>query len=108
MKFKPFPKGMTWLNTEKPLTLDEIKGHVVLFDFWTYGSIDCINALSDIAWLEEKYKYEPFIVIGIHSAKFSNEMDVDNINSAIERYEINYPILVDNNHRLWTIYGITT
>ncbi len=57
-------------------------------------------------WLEEKYKDEPFVVIGVHSPKFDNEKDVDNIRSAVSRYNIRHPVLVDNNHVLWSTYGI--
>ncbi|MCX7922666.1 MAG: redoxin domain-containing protein [Clostridia bacterium] len=107
MKLKPFPPNTAWLNTDKPITLEELKGHVVLLDFWTYCCINCIHVLPELAWLEEKYKDEPVVVIGVHSAKFENEKDIGNIKHAIARYEINHPVLVDNSHRLWTVYGIS-
>ncbi|MBI4231864.1 redoxin domain-containing protein [Candidatus Peregrinibacteria bacterium] len=101
-----FPTHLPWLNTKEPLTLAKLKGHVVLLDFWTYCCINCIHVLPDLKYLEHKYKNEPFVVIGVHSAKFENEKDAQNIQSAIDRYEIEHPVLVDNSHLLWNAYGI--
>lgn len=101
-----FPENLPWINTQEALTLDRLKGHIILLDFWTYCCINCIHVLEDLKWLEEKYKDEPFVVIGVHSAKFDNEKDEDNIRSAVARYNIRHPVLVDNNHVLWNIYGI--
>src|SRR5207248_3907496 len=63
--------GVAWLNTGKPLTLKELKGKVVLLDFWTLCCINCIHVFPDLARLEEKYANE-LVVIGVHSAKFEN------------------------------------
>jgi thiol-disulfide isomerase/thioredoxin/sugar lactone lactonase YvrE len=101
-----FPRNVPWINVIEPLTLDKLKGHVILLDFWTYCCINCIHILNDLKWLEEKYKDEPFVVIGVHSAKFQNEKDVRNIKSAVIRYEIHHPVIVDNDMNLWTAYGI--
>ncbi|TFG01755.1 MAG: redoxin domain-containing protein [Promethearchaeota archaeon] len=97
---------MPWLNTSESLTLEKLKGHVILLDFWTYCCINCIHVLDDLKYLEEKYKNDPFIVIGVHSPKFPNEKDIRNIRSAVARYEIEHPILVDSEMRLWKSYGI--
>ena len=78
VKAYEFPEELTWLNTQEPLTLEKLKGHVILLDFWTYCCINCIHVLNDLKYLEEKYKDEPFIVIGVHSPKFKNEKDLDN------------------------------
>ena len=64
--------GIAWLNTGKPLTLKELKGKVVLLDFWTLGCINCIHIMPDIAKLEKKYANE-LVVVGVHSAKYDNE-----------------------------------
>ncbi|PIQ77511.1 hypothetical protein COV82_04065 [Candidatus Peregrinibacteria bacterium CG11_big_fil_rev_8_21_14_0_20_46_8] len=101
-----FPKGLTWLNTKQPLTIEQLKGHVVLLDFWTYCCINCIHVLPDLKWLEHKYADKPFVVIGVHAAKFANEKDDRNIESAIARYEIEHPVVVDNDHRIWDEYAI--
>src|SRR5437879_3729742 len=76
-----------WLNTDKPLSLAALKGKVVLLDFWTYGCINCMHIIPDLKKLEKKYPNE-LVVIGVHSAKFENEKDTENIRRIILRYEI--------------------
>ncbi|TFG15740.1 MAG: redoxin domain-containing protein [Promethearchaeota archaeon] len=101
-----FPENLEWINTSEPLTLKKLKGHVILLDFWTYCCINCIHVLNDLRYLEDKYKNDPVIVIGVHSAKFNNEKDKDNIRSAVSRYEIKHPVLIDNDLILWRGYRI--
>ena len=99
--------GREWLNADRPLRIhEELKGQVVLLDFWTYCCINCMHVLPDLAYLEKKYKDEPFIVIGVHSAKFQNEAEAKNIRSAILRYEIKHPVIVDDNMAIWRRYGV--
>ena len=96
-----------WLNTDRPLTFSkELKGQVVLLDFWTYCCINCMHVLPDLAFLEEKYAREPFIVIGVHSAKFENEGSRQTIRAAIGRYEIHHPVIVDEEMSLWGEYTV--
>jgi len=96
-----------WLNTDRPLTLaKELKGHVVLLDFWTYCCINCMHVLPDLAYLEEKYADEPFIVVGVHSAKFENEGHRQTVRAAISRYEIKHPVIVDEEMALWSEYTV--
>ena len=99
-----FPEGAQWLNTDHPLTLDELRGRVVLLDFWTYCCINCMHVIPDLRRLEEKYP--ELVVIGVHSAKFENERDAANISAAILRYGIEHPVLVDNGFTLWRAYGV--
>jgi len=101
-----FPEELIWINTTQPLTLEKLKGHIILLDFWSYCCINCIHVLEELKYLEEKYETEPFVVIGVHSAKFKNEKNVDNIRSAVGRYEIKHPVVVDNDHLLWNAYGV--
>ncbi|HEX7078079.1 MAG TPA: thioredoxin-like domain-containing protein, partial [Candidatus Eisenbacteria bacterium] len=96
-----------WLNTDRPLLLGkELRGHVVLLDFWTYCCINCMHVLPDLAYLEEKYRNEPFLVIGVHSAKFENEGHRQTVRAAISRYEIAHPVIVDEGMRLWSEYTV--
>ncbi|MDQ6653902.1 MAG: redoxin domain-containing protein, partial [Acidobacteriota bacterium] len=74
--------GRGWLNTDKPLSLAALKGKVVLLDFWTYGCINCIHIVPDLKRLEHKYANQ-LVVIGVHSAKFENEKDTENIRRII-------------------------
>lgn len=94
-----------WLNTDKPLSLAALKGKVVLLDFWTYGCINCIHIIPDLKKLEKKYPNE-LVVIGVHSAKFENEKDTDNIRQIILRYEIEHPIVNDANFTIWKSYAV--
>ena len=92
--------GTDWLNTAKPLKLADLKGRIVLLDFWTLCCINCIHTLPDLAKLEEKYPGE-LVVIGVHSPKFDNEKDTESIRKAILRYEIKHPVVNDADHKIW-------
>ena len=94
-----------WLNTDKPLSLAGLKGKVVLLDFWTYGCINCIHIIPDLKKLEKKYPNE-LVVIGVHSAKFENEKDTENIRRIILRYEIEHPIVNDADFKIWKAYAV--
>ncbi len=96
-----------WLNTDRPLRFsNELKGRVVLLDFWTYCCINCMHVLPDLAYLEEKYRDQPFQVIGVHSAKFENEASRETIRAAMARYEIKHPVVVDDEMALWQKFGV--
>ena len=97
--------GVAWLNTDRPLTLAALKGKVVLLDFWTYCCINCMHIVPDLKKLEAKYPTQ-LMVIGVHSAKFPNERESDNIRQAILRYEIEHPVVNDAEFRIWRRYGV--
>lgn len=94
-----------WLNTDKPLSLAALKGKVVLLDFWTYGCINCIHIIPDLKRLEKKYANQ-LVVIGVHSAKFENEKETDNIRRIILRYELEHPVVNDADFVIWEAYGV--
>src|SRR5688572_18723253 len=100
-----FPEGIQWLNTEKPISLRDLRGKVVLLDFWTYCCINCIHVIPDLKKLEKKYANE-LVVIGVHSAKFDGERDIDNIRQAVLRYEIEHPVVNDWQMEIWQQYGV--
>jgi thiol-disulfide isomerase/thioredoxin len=100
-----FPGNYPWLNTEKPLSIASLKGRVVLLDFWTYCCINCLHVLPDLKYLEQKYK-DSLTVIGVHSAKFENEKEVENIRQAILRYDIEHPVIVDSGMKVWQSYAV--
>ncbi|MBD1905713.1 MULTISPECIES: thioredoxin-like domain-containing protein [Cyanophyceae] len=100
-----FPKNKTWLNTDRPLSIQELKGRVVILDFWTYCCINCLHVLPDLKYLEQKYK-DSLTVIGVHSPKFENEKEAENIRQAILRYDIEHPVVVDSNFAIWRHYAV--
>lgn len=107
VKAPEFPKNFQWLNTKEQLSLEKLKGHVVVLDFWTYCCINCMHTLPELAKIEQKYNGKPVVVIGVHSAKFFNEQDASNIQQAILRYEIEHPVIVDQNMKIWQSYGVS-
>ena len=100
-----FPEGMQWLNTDQPLRLADLRGKVVLLDFWTYCCVNCMHILLDLAYLEHKYRNE-LVVIGVHAAKFANEREADNIRQAILRYDIEHPVVNDYRFQIWQHYTV--
>ncbi|MCS7156897.1 MAG: thioredoxin-like domain-containing protein [Blastocatellia bacterium] len=99
-----FPEGLEWLNTKRPLTLRELRGKVVLLDFWTYCCINCMHILPELKKLERRFERE-LVVIGVHSAKFPAERETENIRQAILRYEIEHPVVNDRDMLVWRLYG---
>jgi thiol-disulfide isomerase/thioredoxin/sugar lactone lactonase YvrE len=100
-----FPAGLDWLNTDGPLRLDDLRGKVVLLDFWASCCINCLHVIPDLKRLERKYSDE-LVVIGVHSAKFSAERETDTVRTAILRYEIEHPVVNDSDMRLWELYEV--
>ncbi|AFZ59727.1 redoxin domain-containing protein [Anabaena cylindrica FACHB-243] len=99
------PQNYPWLNTVKPLSLKSLKGRIVILDFWTYCCVNCLHILPDLKYLERKYQ-DSLTIIGVHSGKFDNEKEIESIRQAILRYEIEHPVLVDNNFLVWENYTV--
>ncbi|HEY2249521.1 MAG TPA: thioredoxin-like domain-containing protein [Planctomycetaceae bacterium] len=99
--------GNGWLNTAGEISLKDLRGKVVLLDFWTFCCINCMHVLPDLAYLEKKYDKQ-LVVIGVHSAKFSNEKETENIRRAIMRYEISHPVINDSDMTLWRKFGVSS
>lgn len=99
-----FPLDLDWLNTDRPLSLDQLKGKIVLLDFWTYGCINCMHIIPELSQLEHEYPNE-LVVIGVHSAKFENEGDTDNIRQVILRYGLEHPVVNDHDFVVWQTWG---
>lgn len=99
------PKNATWLNTDRPLSIKELKGRIVILDFWTYCCINCLQVLPYLKYLEQKYK-NILTVIGVHSAKFDNDKNIPQISKAILRYDIEHPVVVDNDFYIWEQYAV--
>ena len=101
-----FEKGKEWFNAP-PLSFErELRGKVVVLDFWTYCCINCIHVLPDLAYLEEKYAGYPVAFVGVHSAKFDNEKVSENVRQAVLRYEIRHPVINDDEMSTWRKIGV--
>lgn len=94
-----------WLNTSRAITADDLKGRIILLDFWTFCCINCIHVIPDLQYLEHKFG-DKIAVIGVHSAKFQNEKDSENIRSAILRYGIEHPVVNDADFKIWQGFGV--
>jgi DNA-binding beta-propeller fold protein YncE len=102
-----FPAGLDWINTGgKPVKLSELRGKVVLLDFWTYGCINCFHIIPDLKKLEAKYG-NSLVIIGVHSAKFATEGKTAHIAAIVQRYGLTHPVVNDRNLQIWNEYGAT-
>ena len=93
-----------WLNSP-PLTAADLRGHVVLVNFWTYT---CINWLRSLAYLRawaDNYKDQGLLVIGVHTPEFDFEQDLDNVRRAVKAMRIQYPVAVDSDYAIWNAFG---
>ena len=98
----PDLKGASkWLNTDKALSMRELKGSIVLVDFWTYTCINCIRTLPHLTSWYKKYKDRGFTIIGIHTPEFEFEHNTKNVTDAIKRFHIEYPVALDNDYAIW-------
>jgi thiol-disulfide isomerase/thioredoxin len=100
-----FPPGLDWINVSAPLTMNQLRGKVVLLDFWTYGCINCIHIIPDLKRLEAEFPNE-LMVIGVHSAKFPNEGETANIREIVARYGVEHPVVNDKDFTIWQLYGV--
>lgn len=101
--------GITkWLNLgedKASLTMAELRGKVVLIDFWTYTCINCIRTLPFVTSWYEKYKDQGFVVVGVHTPEFEFEKNTGNVEGAIRQYKINYPVAQDNDYKTWDAFN---
>ncbi|XP_012283238.1 NHL repeat-containing protein 2 [Orussus abietinus] len=104
-----FQKGLEWFNVSEGLSLrDHLSGKVVVLDFFTYCCINCMHILPDLDVLEKNFTIEDgLVVVGVHSAKFSNERDSTKILSAVQRYNIAHPVVNDAKMTMWRDIGIS-
>lgn len=100
-----FTEGGEWINSE-PLSLkEELKGKVVLVDFWTYTCINCIRTLPYIRQWDEKYSGEEFEIVAVHTPEFEFEKVKENVINATKEYELQYPVVQDNDFKIWRLYN---
>ncbi|PWK39218.1 NHL domain-containing thioredoxin family protein [Actinoplanes xinjiangensis] len=101
----PELKGRGWLNTGgKALTLADLRGKILILDFWTFCCINCLHVLDELRPLEEKYG-DALVVIGVHSPKFEHERDPVALAAAVERYGVHHPVVDDGDMHVWQQYA---
>lgn len=97
-------KPLVWLNS-KPLTLKQLEGKIVLIDFWTYSCINCQRTLPYLQKWWEKYIKLGLVIIGVHSPEFDFEKKVENVKEALKKYEVDWPVVLDNEMQIWQSYA---
>jgi cytochrome c biogenesis protein CcdA/thiol-disulfide isomerase/thioredoxin len=100
----PLSGAIQWLNSP-PLTAQDLRGKVVLIDFWTYSCINCLRALPYVQAWAQKYRDQGLVVIGVHAPEFAFERNVDNVKKATHDLGIDYPVAIDNNYAIWRAFG---
>src|SRR3990172_3211337 len=94
----------TWLNSA-PLRLADLKGKVVMVEFWTFGCSNCRNVEPYVKQWHEKYAPQGLVVIGVHAPEFSHERDINNVKRYVQEHDIRYPIAIDNDFATWKKYN---
>jgi thiol-disulfide isomerase/thioredoxin len=102
-----FTGNQRWFNTPggKPLSLAALRGKVVLVDFWTYTCINCIRTLPYLKALDQRYRSDGLVIVGVHTPEFPFERDAGNVAAAISQNHIRYPVAQDNKYATWDAYG---
>lgn len=95
----------TWINAAAPVTLASQQGKVVLIEFWTFGCINCQRVIPFIRDWHARYSGDDFAVISVHYPEFSYERDIDNVREAVQRFDIEYPVAIDNDRVTWRAYN---
>ena len=93
-----------WLNSG-PLSIADLRGKVVLVDFWTYGCVNCVNTLPHVTRLYRAYHDRGLVVVGVHTPEFPFEKSTANVQTALKRHGITYPVAQDNDFATWNAYG---
>jgi thiol-disulfide isomerase/thioredoxin len=96
--------AVAWINSP-PLSTDQLRGKVVLIDFWTYSCINCLRTLPYIRAWDEKYREHGLVVIGVHSPEFAFEKELSNVRQAVHDLDITYPVAVDSNLAIWRAFN---
>ncbi len=101
----PEIKGLShWINSEKINSMKELRGKVILVDFWTYSCFNCINTFPYVQAWHEKYAKDGLVVLGIHAPEFLFERKLDNVKQAVKKHGLTFPIALDNGFKLWRAY----
>jgi thiol-disulfide isomerase/thioredoxin len=105
----PAWRNDSWLNVERPLTLEGLKGKVVLLNFWVFTCYNCTNTVPSLVDFDQRYRDRGLVLIGMHTPEFppyAGEHDKGNVARALRQYGIEYPVAQDNDSRTWNLYRI--
>ena len=94
-----------WINSE-PLRVKDLRGRVVLIDFWTFGCFNCRNTIPFIRSWHDRYREKGLTIIGVHSPEFEDEKNVENLRRQVSSLGINYPVVTDNDYQTWKAYNV--
>lgn len=92
-----------WLNSP-PLTMAQLRGKVVLVDFWTYACINCLRTLPHVNRWAESYRDQGLVVVGVHTPEFAFERSTRNLQTAMQRFGVKHPVAQDNRYATWKAY----
>lgn len=92
-----------WLNSP-PLAMKDLRGKVVLVDFWTYSCINCLNTLPHVKQWYDKYKEQGLVVVGVHTPEYAFEKSTPNVQAALKRLDVRYPVAQDNSYATWSAF----
>ena len=99
-----FGKG-DWINSD-PLTMNKLRGHVVLVEFWTFGCYNCRNTLPAVKEWDTKYRERGLTIVGVHTPETTSEYSIDNVRREVPALGIKYPVVTDNDYTTWKAYGV--
>jgi len=93
-----------WINTA-PLSMSQLRGKVILVEFWTYSCINCIHVAPHVKQWHEQFKDQGLVVVGVHTPEYGYEKKLENLQAAVKRFGITYPVAQDNGYLTWNAYG---
>lgn len=95
----------TWINSET-ISWNDLRGRVVVVDFWTFACYNCKNTLPYLKAWDQKYRAQGLVVLGVHTPELSFEKDIENVRTAVKDYEIKYPVAIDGDFANWNRYNV--
>jgi len=101
---RSFAEG-NWVNSD-PLTLERLRGRVVLVEFWTFGCDNCLNTLPTVKEWDARYRERGLTIVGVHSPETQSEFIIESVRREVPSLGIKYPVVTDNDHQTWDAYGV--
>ncbi len=105
VKAPDFIGGGPWFNTEKPLTLADLRGKVVAVDVWTASCINCRNTFPYLRQWDAKYRAKGLVIVGVHSPEFAYEHSPQYVKDSLAQFGLKYPVVMDNEYKIWNAYN---